>query len=118
MSALERTEWTDPRINDLAAEVIVLKGMPIRVATLSEQVIGMRRDIDGLGELIRSFDKRLDDALEVLGQEQADQRASAKRADESHKGTIRFWTAVQSAALIAAVVIAVVSLAVSTGTHP
>lgn len=127
-----RTDWTDERLNDWAAEVMMLKSMPIRVGQLSEQVNGMRRELDGfsvrteqdiagLGKRFDRFEERLDNAVQALVGDQAEHRgaekASEKHADRSHSWHTRAIGWLQTAALIAAVVIAVVSLVV-TAAHP
>ena len=127
-----RTHWTDERLNDWAAEVMMLKSMPIRVGQLAEEVNGLRReldghakrterDINGLGERFDRFEERLDATLQAIGTEQAEHRGAEKGAEkatgESHRQQTHWTDRLQAAALIAAVLIAVVSLVVSTA-HP
>lgn len=125
MTPQPRTEWTDERLNDWAAEVMMLKATPIRVGQLAEQVNGMRheldgfaarteRDIAGLGKRFDRFEERLDATLQALGTEQAEHRGAekgAERADEqSHRRHTHWTDRLQAAALIAAFVIALISL--------
>ena len=126
MAIPERTAWTDERLNDWAAQVMMLMGLVPRMSKLTEQVEGMRRDVDGLGGRFDKFEERLDSTLQALGTEQAEHRGAERateRATEKQAGRSQGWHTrvigwLQTAALVAAVVIAVVSLFLSAGSHP
>ena len=113
----ERSRWPDERIDDLAAEVTMLKGAPIRIATMTEQLRGMERDLNQLGELIRQIGSRVDQALTTLGDEEAEHRVEERTWTRTHQGRLHVQGAQQSAAMLVTAAVAIVALIIGLSGH-